>query len=174
MGAGWLFVVSEVVSDDDASLCSGELPSSCRGAPSGALSFSDSFFSEATPIADSESTSADLVALPVEACGTIASSAPELSGCVFLVDDCGLVDECLTPPLSCPASPCCGESSNSVRLSKTFLNRLACDASVPFESNDGAREATGTWREASAGAERITAPLMQVRDHNGRRRLSAR
>jgi hypothetical protein len=164
MGAGWLFVAG----DDGASLCSGELPSCGRGASS---------LREATPITDSESTSEGLVALRAGTCGTTASSVPEseLSGCVFLVDECG------RPPLSWPASPCCGESSNSVRLSKTFLNGLACDASVPFESNtgpfeprDGAREATGTWREASAGAERITAPLMQVRDHNGRRRLSAR
>jgi hypothetical protein len=161
------------------------------GASSGALSFAASSLREATSIADSESPSEGLVAVRVGTCGTVASSvpAPELSGCVFLVDECGtLVDECGTRPCSCPASPCCGESSNSVRLSKTFLNGLACDASVPFESNtgpfesntgpfepkDGAREATGTWREASAGAERITAPLMQVRDHNGRRRLSAR
>lgn len=167
MGAGWLFAVS----DDEASLCSGESPSCGRGASSGALSFTASSLSEATPIADSESPSGSLDALRVGSCGTIASSvpAPELSGCVLLVDVCG------TPPCSRPASPCCGESSNSVRLSKTFLNGLACeDAPVPFESNAGAREATGTWREASAGAERITPPLMQVRDHNGRRRLSAR
>jgi hypothetical protein len=171
MGAGWLFVAGA----GGASLCSGELPSCGRGASS---------LREATPITDSESTSEGLVALRVGAWGTIASSVPEseLSGCVFLLDVCGtLVDECGTRPFSWPASPCCGESSNSVRLSKTFLNGLACDASVPFESNtgpfepkDGAREATGTWREVSAGAERITAPLMQVRDHNGRRRLSAR
>jgi hypothetical protein len=162
MDAGWLVVISDVVGDDDdASLGSGELASSSWGAAS---------LREGTPIADSESPSESLAALRAGACGTIASSAPspELSGCIFLVDECG------TPPFSWPASPCCGESSNSVRLSKTFLNGLACDASVSFESSAGAREATGTWREASAGAERITAPLMQVRDHNGRRRLSAR
>jgi hypothetical protein len=159
-----------VISDGDASLGSGELPSSSRVASSGALSSGASALSEATPIAGNESISEGLVAHRVGVCGTIASSvpAPELSGCVFFVDECG------RPPFCCPASPCCGESSNSVRLSKTFLNGVACDASVSLESDAGAREATGTWREASAGAERITAPLMQVRDHNGRRRLSAR
>jgi hypothetical protein len=47
-------------------------------------------------------------------------------------------------------------------------------SSPAFESSDVVRETAGTWGAAGAGAETITAQLMQVRGHNGRFRLSAR
>ena len=75
---------------------------------------------------------------------------------------------------SCFAPPCSGRSSNSVRLSKTFLKSVVCDAFGSLGSAVERRETTGPWRAADAGAERITAPLMQVRGHHCGCRLSAR
>jgi hypothetical protein len=59
-------------------------------------------------------------------------------------------------------------------MSKTFLKDVVLEASGALESSGGEIETTGTWGETSAGAETITPPLMQVRDHNGLCRLSAR
>lgn len=118
------------------------------------------------------------------ACRTGATSVPvlESSGSSFLAGELG------TDALSFCAPPSFSRSSNSVRLSKTFLNGIVFDAFRSFESNPGAvrfnpgafefddigRDTAGTWRVAGAGEETITAQLMQVRGHNQRFRLSAR
>jgi hypothetical protein len=103
--------------------------------------------------------------------------------------------ELATDALSFCAPPSFSRSSNSVRLSKTFLNGIVFDAFGSFEStpmsvkfnpgafefnpeafgfDDVARDTAGTWGAAGAGEETITAQLMQVRGHNQRFRLSAR
>jgi len=130
----------------------------------------------------------------IGACRTKASSVPEpwsvddpflLDAFEFVdvlvfddvlefVDVFRLVDVFPKAVLRCCAPGSCGPSSDSVKLSKTFLNRLDMDASESFVSNDVARETTGVLRAAGAGAETITAQPMQVRDHNHRCRLSAR
>lgn len=107
---------------------------------------------------------------PLGACSTTGSSVPELEFAdgSFLAVELGSAEPC------CPAPPPFSRSSNSVRLSKTFLNAVVFEAGESCESGDGAGRSTGTWRAADAGEETITAALMQVRDHNGGRRLSAR
>jgi len=128
------------------------------------------------PSVDRESIAADgsiddgFGKFPLTACGTTDSSGPELEfgDESFLAVDLGSATPC------CPAPPPFSKSSNSVRLSKRFVNALVFESGEACESGDAARETAGKWRAEDAGAETITAALMQVRDHNGRRRLSAR
>jgi hypothetical protein len=107
---------------------------------------------------------------PLGACGTTASSVsePESADGSFLAVDFESAAPC------CPAPLPFSRSSNSARPSKTFLNAVVFEAGESCESWDGARETTGEWSVVDAGAETITVALMQVRDHNVRRRLSAR
>ncbi len=87
-------------------------------------------------------------------CGTTATSVPEpwSAGSSFLRSEFGT-----DAPSSC-APPSCPVSWNSVRLSKTFLNKVDLDAFPSFGSNDAARETSGTGRAEGADAETITAP----------------
>jgi hypothetical protein len=125
----------------------------------------------------------------VGACRTEASSVPVPESsfdCFLLAEFEACVFACAL--LSCRAPLSCSTSSKSVRLSKTFLNGVALGASAvvetnrddfefnsaAFESSDFVSEGAGRGRAAGAGAETITAQLMQVRGHNRRFRLSAR